>query len=344
MRRPGVVTPWSAECRAAFRRVKSALIANPIYNGPANRTRLFAAPRGAFRSPVKKRMVEAIEEFQANIIFAQGVLVPVSVTRLERHPTENSGVLRMLKKLIGSILLSFTLVGYSGVIKAETSMTVLVTGANRGIGLELVRQLRARGHHLIGTARNPEEATDLKETGALVLPLDVTDGSSVLALAEALEGRAIDLLINNAGIMGHSAKSFAETDFDEVITTFDVNSLGPMRVTQALLPNLLAGNGKTVVQISSTMGSIANNSGGYYGYRASKSALNMLNKSLALELADLGITAVVLHPGWVQTRLGGANAAITPQESVTGMLLVIAGLGPQDNGRFLDYKGEELPW
>lgn len=250
----------------------------------------------------------------------------------------------MFRKMLVSLLLSLGFVGYSGMLKAETTMTALVTGANRGIGLELVRQLRARGHQVIGTARDPEKATELKDTGALVLPLDVTDSNSVRAMAKALNGQKIDLLINNAGIMGHNAASFKETDFDEVITTYDVNSLGPMRVTQALLPNLLAGSGKTVVQISSTMGSIANNSGGYYGYRSSKSALNMLNKSLALELAELGITSVVLHPGWVQTRLGGANAAITPKESVVGMIQVINGLGPQDNGRFLDYKGNELPW
>ena len=250
----------------------------------------------------------------------------------------------MFRKMLVSLLLSLGFVGYSGMLKAETTMTALVTGANRGIGLELVRQLRARGHQVIGTARDPEKATELKDTGALVLPLDVTDSKSVRAMAQALNGQKIDLLINNAGIMGHNAASFKETDFDEVITTYDVNSLGPMRVTQALLPNLLAGSGKTVVQISSTMGSIANNSGGYYGYRSSKSALNMLNKSLALELAELGITSVVLHPGWVQTRLGGANAAITPEESVVGMIQVISGLGPQDSGRFLDYKGKELPW
>ena len=250
----------------------------------------------------------------------------------------------MFRKMLVSLLLSLAFVGYSGIIKAETTRTALVTGANRGIGLELVRQLSARGYQVIGTARNPEEALELKETGALLVALDVTDSSSVRAMAQQLEGKKIDLLINNAGIMGHSAKSFQETDFDKVMTTYDVNSLGPMRVTQALLPNLLAGTGKTVVQISSTMGSIANNSGGYYGYRSSKSALNMLNKSLALELADLGITAIVLHPGWVQTRLGGANAAITTQESVAGMMQVIADLEPQDNGRFLDYKGNELPW
>lgn len=250
----------------------------------------------------------------------------------------------MLKNIFLSALLLFTAAGYSSVASAEVSMTVLVTGANRGIGLELVRQMRARGHQVIGTARKPEQAMELKETGARVVQLDVTDSNSIRAMAEQLKGQRIDLLINNAGMLGHNAQSFAETDFDQVIATFDVNSLGPMRVTQALLPNILAGSGKTVIQISSTMGSIANNSGGYYGYRASKAALNMLNSSLALELADRGITSVVIHPGWVQTRLGGENAAITVEDSVTGMMQVIAKLGPEDSGRFLDYQGAELPW
>jgi len=207
--------------------------------------------------------------------------------------------LQMLKNIFLSALLLFTAAGYSSVASAEVSMTVLVTGANRGIGLELVRQMRARGHQVIGTARKPEQAMELKETGARVVQLDVTDSNSIRAMAEQLKGQRIDLLINNAGMLGHNAQSFAEADFDQVIATFDVNSLGPMRVTQALLPNILAGSGKTVIQISSTMGSIANNSGGYYGYRASKAALNMLNSSLALELADNGITSVVMHPGWV---------------------------------------------
>jgi NAD(P)-dependent dehydrogenase (short-subunit alcohol dehydrogenase family) len=207
--------------------------------------------------------------------------------------------LQMLKNIFVLALLLFTVAGYSSVVSAETSMTVLVTGANRGIGLELVRQMRARGHQVIGTARKPEQAIELKETGARVVQLDVIDSNSIRVMAQQLQGQRIDLLINNAGMLGHNAQSFAETDFDQVLATFDVNSLGPMRVTQALLPNILAGSGKTVIQISSTMGSIANNSGGYYGYRASKAALNMLNSSLALELADNGITSVVMHPGWV---------------------------------------------
>jgi NAD(P)-dependent dehydrogenase (short-subunit alcohol dehydrogenase family) len=223
-------------------------------------------------------------------------------------------------------------------------MTALVTGANRGIGLELVKQLKAQGHDVIGTARKPEEAVELQALDARVLQLDVTDSASVEAMAGALEGQPIDLLINNAGIGGHRADSFDDTDFDQIGLTFEVNSIGPMRVTQALLPNVLASQRKLVIQMSSIMGSIEENRGGYYGYRASKTALNMLNKSLALELADRGVTAVVLHPGWVKTRMGGAGAMITTDVSVQGLLRVIAGLKPTDTGRFFDYQGNELPW
>jgi len=223
-------------------------------------------------------------------------------------------------------------------------MTVLVTGANRGIGLELAGQLTAQGHQVIGTARKPAEATQLKALGVTVMQLDVIDPASVAALATALGDQPIDLLINNAGTGGQSPVSFPETDFERVKMTFDVNSIGPMRVTQALLPNLLAGEGKTVVHISSGMGSIAGNRGGYYGYRASKAALNMLNSSLALELREQGVTSVVLHPGWVQTRMGGPGAEITVEVSVAGMLKVISGLGLEQSGHFYDYQGNELPW
>ena len=230
-------------------------------------------------------------------------------------------------------------------VRAEdSSMTVLVTGANRGIGLELARQLTEQGHKVIGTARKPAEAADLKSLGAEVLQLDVTNAESVAAMASALEGRPIDLLINNAGTGGQAPAGLADTDLEKVKLTLDVNSLGPMRVTQALLPNLQAGEGKTIVHISSIMGSIANNSGGYYGYRVSKAALNMFNSSLAVELAPMGMISVALHPGWVKTRLGGAGAKITVDVSAAGMLEVIAGLDSGDSGRFLNYKGEAIPW
>jgi NAD(P)-dependent dehydrogenase (short-subunit alcohol dehydrogenase family) len=227
---------------------------------------------------------------------------------------------------------------------AATAMTVLITGANRGIGLEMARQLEARGMHVIGTARKPADAEALKATGARVEQLDVTDADSIAALAKRLEGVKIDMLVNNAGIAGHIAGSFEETDFTQIERTFAVNTLGPMRVTQALLPNLEAGRHKTVVQISSRMGSIGQNSGGYYGYRASKTALNMMNSSLALELGSRGFTCVVMHPGWVKTDMGGEGADITPEESVKGLLDVFAGLTPEDNGKFYNYQGEEIPW
>ncbi|MDX1736129.1 MAG: SDR family NAD(P)-dependent oxidoreductase, partial [Halioglobus sp.] len=148
----------------------------------------------------------------------------------------------------------------------------------------------------------------------------------------------------NAGVGGEAGGSIASTDFEQLAMVFDVNSTGPMRVTQALLPNLEAGEGKTVVQISSVMGSIAGNGGGYYGYRASKAALNMLNRSLATELGKQGFVCVVMHPGWVKTRMGGSAAPVEVPDSVAGLLRVIDGLGASDNGRFLDYQGKELPW
>ncbi|QFU77929.1 SDR family oxidoreductase [Halioglobus maricola] len=223
-------------------------------------------------------------------------------------------------------------------------MTVLVTGANRGIGLEMVKQMKARGLDVIGTARKPAEADELRATGARVEQLDVTDADSLAALAETLKGVKIDMLVNNAGVGGQAPESFRDTDFAAIDWTFEVNTLGPMRVTQALIDNLDAGQQKTVVHISSVMGSIEKNRGGYYGYRASKAALNMMNKSLAQELGKEGYTCVVMHPGWVQTRMGGPDAAITAEVSVKGMLDVFAGLSPDDNGRFYDYQGESIPW
>lgn len=250
-----------------------------------------------------------------------------------------------MKQILVIVLSVLSLVSGTVAWSAEKEQeTVLVTGANRGIGLELATQLKASGYRVIGTARKPAEATELNALDVRVEQLDVTDTASVQALAERLQGEAIDVLINNAGISGPRPTSFAKTDFDQIGLIFDVNSIGPMRVTQALLSNMEAGEGKTVVQISSVMGSIASNQGGYYGYRASKTALNMLNSSLAKELGPKGFTCVVLHPGWVKTRMGGASAPVEKTDSVAGLRAVIAGLEAKDNGRFMDYQGKELPW
>jgi len=241
------------------------------------------------------------------------------------------------------LMLKFVLLA-GGLAQAAEQPTALVTGANRGIGLELATQLKAAGYNVIGTARKPAEATALKAVGARVEQLDVTDAGSVAALAERLEGVAIDLLINNAGVGGDGADSIRELDVDGMAVTYAVNAIGPMRVTQGLLPNLEAGDGKTIVHISSVMGSIQNNWGGAYDYRASKAALNMLNSSLAKELGKEGFTSVVLHPGWVQTRMGGESAPVNPADSVAGLLKVIGGLEDKDNGKFYDYQGEPIPW
>lgn len=250
----------------------------------------------------------------------------------------------MLHKILIHVAVVATLLGGALVSVAQDKQTVLITGANRGIGLEMARQFSERGYVVIGTARKPDEATDLKALKVQVEQLDVIDSASVSALARRLDGVPIDLLVNNAGVGGQTAGSFAAVDFDKVAHTFDVNSLGPMRVTQALLPNLEAGEGRTIVQITSVMGSIEQNGGGFFGYRASKAALNMLNKSLAVELGKQGFVCVALHPGWVKTRMGGAGAPVEPEDSVAGILEVIDGLTPDDNGRFLDYQGKTIPW
>ena len=222
--------------------------------------------------------------------------------------------------------------------------TVLITGANRGIGLELARQYTTAGWRVIGTARKPEQAAELRALNARVLQLDVTDQKSIDRMAEELEDQAVDLLINNAGIFPR-VRSITDVNFDDVTRTFAVNTLGPMRVSRALLPNLRSSNGKMVVNITSRLGSIANNSGGgFYGYRESKAALNMFTRSLANELRADGFICVAVHPGWVQTDMGGASATLTVEESAQGIRNVIANLSPEDSGTFWNFDGAPLPW
>lgn len=234
------------------------------------------------------------------------------------------------------------------------STTVLVTGANRGLGLEFVRQLKKAGHTVIGTARDPESADELKALlmgeGDRLEQLDVDSEESAARLAKNLRDGSglaipIDLLINNGAVSGHRG-GIADLDMEGLAEDLRINAVGPMRVIKHLLPNLRAGTGNQIVSISSQLGSITNaNGGSSYGYRASKAALNMLNKHLSVELKDEGFTCMVLHPGWVQTRMGGPEAPLTPPESIAGMLKVIEGAKPEThNGAFLDYKGETLPW
>jgi NAD(P)-dependent dehydrogenase (short-subunit alcohol dehydrogenase family) len=227
---------------------------------------------------------------------------------------------------------------------ANNKGIVLVTGANRGLGLEFAKQLQETGYEVIGTARSPGKADQLKATGARVEQLDVASPESVEALANRLNGVPIEMLINNAGMLNRSDSSLDTLDFEVMERTFQVNSLGPLRVTQALLPNLQAGGKKTIVNISSIMGSIELSSGGSYSYRTSKTALNQVNKIISAELAPHGFTSVVMHPGWVRTDMGGSGATLAVPESISAMLEVIEGLTIESTGKFYNYDSEELPW
>jgi NAD(P)-dependent dehydrogenase (short-subunit alcohol dehydrogenase family) len=226
--------------------------------------------------------------------------------------------------------------------------TVLVTGANRGIGLEFSRQFRAAGWQVIATARDPEAAKELKALGegVRIVPLDVTKSESVAALAASLAREPIDLLLNNAGQgIGFQIRPLADLRMDEFERVMQVNALGPVRVTQALLPNLRAGKGKTIVGLSSVLGSIAaNREGGFYGYRESKAALDMFLRSLAAELKPEGFICIALNPGWVKTDMGGPGAQLTPEESVAGMRKVLESLKPGDSGKFWSHDGTNIPW
>ena len=227
---------------------------------------------------------------------------------------------------------------------APQTRTVLITGANRGIGLELSRQYAEAGWQVIGTARRPDDAKALRDTGADVMQLDVTDQQSVANLALELDGRPVDMLINNAGILPLMWK-LEDVDFEKFNQTLAVNAAGPVRVTKALLPNLRAGEMKIIVNVTSNLGSIAENAdGGFYGYRESKAALNMFTKSLAADLGPEGFTSIVMHPGWVKTDMGGSSAPVEVEDSAAGIKSVLDSLSPADNGTFWTFEGKQMPW
>ena len=228
---------------------------------------------------------------------------------------------------------------------ADSKGTVFITGANRGIGLALARNFTDAGFSVIGTARKPEQATALKETGARVEQLDVTDQASVDAMARRMAETPIDILINNAGIKGDDSKDMASLDVESMEWVLNVNTLGPVRVMKALFPNVQSSGRKMFVNISSTMGSIERNTWGCCaGYRASKSALNSINKTFAVDFGKQGVTFVVMHPGYVQTDMNEGKGNITPNQSGAGLMNVITGLDASDNGKFYDWQGNELPW
>jgi NAD(P)-dependent dehydrogenase (short-subunit alcohol dehydrogenase family) len=229
--------------------------------------------------------------------------------------------------------------------------TVLVTGANRGLGLEFARQYAAEGWKVIAACRDPGAAVDLQKLAdgsggsVRVFAINVADGASVKAAASALADEPIDVLLNNAGVGNPPGKTLGALDYPGWLRVLDVNVLGPARVVEALLPNVARGGRKLVVTITSRMGSIADNSsGGSYPYRSSKAAVNMVVKSLSLDLAPRGITCVLLHPGWVRTDMGGSGGKLSPAESIAAMRKLIARLGPEDSGKFYNYDGAVIPW
>jgi NAD(P)-dependent dehydrogenase (short-subunit alcohol dehydrogenase family) len=215
--------------------------------------------------------------------------------------------------------------------------TVLITGANRGIGLEFVRQYAADGWTVIATARRPDEADELKRLGVDMLPLDAADPASIDALAGSLGGRTIDVMIANAGVLPRGL------DADDWLNGFATNCIGPTLLATALKGSMAAG-GK-MIAITSKMGSIADNeSGGAIAYRSTKAALNAAWRALSIDWRGDDVTLAMLHPGWVQTDMGGPGAAIDPPTSVSGMRQTIAGLTRDRSGSFLNYDGQELPW
>lgn len=231
-------------------------------------------------------------------------------------------------------------------------MRIVITGTNRGIGLELTRQYLARGDSVDAAVRFGSHATALRAleaagSGTLrIHTCDVTNPENVAAFAQSLgkEPAPVDLLINNAGIMGKRS-SLSDLDFADLHATFEVNALGPLRVTRALLPLLLRGSRRLVINMTSRMGSIGDNtSGGVYGYRMSKAALNMASRNMSIELRDEEVTCVAFHPGWVQTDMGGLNAPTPVDASAKGLIARIDALTLEQSGRFFAFDGCELPW
>ena len=228
---------------------------------------------------------------------------------------------------------------------------VLVTGCSRGLGLEFARQYAKSGWRVYATCRSPERALDLARLAAenpdtvSLHPLDVTEPRQIEGMRQMLAGESLDLLINNAGVLGPRDQGFGHTDADAWVYTFRVNAIAPLKLIEALADNLAAGERRLVATLSSRMGSVVeNDSGGFYIYRSSKAAVNAVVKSAAVDLTQRGISVVALHPGWVKTAMGGLEAEIEPAESVSRLRTILDRLGLQDSGGFYDLDGSRIPW
>jgi NAD(P)-dependent dehydrogenase (short-subunit alcohol dehydrogenase family) len=229
--------------------------------------------------------------------------------------------------------------------------SALITGANRGLGLEFARQYLGDGWQVYAACRNPASASELRRLAGnsddklQILAMDVTDPASIDAVATELDGQAIDLLLNNAGIIGPQGQTIGNIDYEAWAEVLAINTMGPMRVSEAFVEHVARSDRKLIVTLTSGMGSIADNtSGGSILYRSSKAAVNMVTRSLAIDLAPRGITCVVVNPGWVRTDMGGPNANLQPAESISALRRLIATLGPEQSGKFFNHTGREYPW
>ena len=229
--------------------------------------------------------------------------------------------------------------------------STLITGANRGLGFEFARQYLADGWHVYAACRDPASASGLRRLAEdsddklRILAMDVTDPASIRAAATELDGQAIDILLNNSGIIGPRSQTIGNIDYQAWAEVLAVNTMGPMRVSEAFVEHVASSDGKLIVTLTSGMGSIADNtSGGSIVYRSSKAAVNMVVRSLAIDLAPRGITCVVVNPGWVRTNMGGPNASLEPAESISALRRLIATFGPEQSGKFFNHTGREYPW
>ena len=226
--------------------------------------------------------------------------------------------------------------------------SILITGANRGLGFEFARQYGADGWRVFATCRHPIAAAALQELATAgvvrIIALDVTNLESVRQAATQIE-EPIDIVINSAGIGGKRDQKTGNVDYESWREVLNVNTMGPLRVTEAFVDHLARSELKLVVTITSGMGSITDNtSGSSIPYRSSKAAVNMVMRTVAIDLAPRGISSVVINPGWVKTDMGGPGAPLTPTESVSAMRRVIETLGPAQTGKFFNHDGREYPW
>ncbi|MGD0959290.1 MAG: SDR family oxidoreductase [Methylomonas sp.] len=229
--------------------------------------------------------------------------------------------------------------------------TILITGANRGLGLEFSRQYAEAGWRVIAACRNPSAAHELQVlaeeyAGLQIEALEVTDFAQIDALSQKLAEESIDVLLNNAGVFGDAqGHDFGHLDYQQWTKTLTINTMAPVKMAEAFLPQLESGQNKLIASVSSLMGSIADNtSGGSLLYRSSKAGLNAVMKSLALDLRPRSIGVLILHPGWVKTDMGGQNAPINAEESVAGMCKQIKAFTLEQTGSFIRYDGGIAPW